>query len=241
MAIFYGIYDNTSVWSIDTVNKTTSEVVSSGVIGNTANALAIDPSRIQVFFIGVGGVEYWAYATNTVQSVGGASLGLINEPNNAAFYNNALWYFDHDTDVLCQATLSYTGSGGTAVPSIVGVTNYQILNMDHTNPVNTNSFGDIAIDRNNGILYAYTSRGRFYSVDLSDPSNTFSEIQQSFGDIRTVGLQLTFDDLSANLYGTNYTTGNWYKINAANGSLTEIYGLVTFSSETGTGFRDLGG
>jgi len=238
MAIFYGIYENNSVWAIDTVNKTTTQVITSGILTHN-NSLAFDPTRDQLFCIGTGGIEYWASGTNTVQNVSGVSLGLTTSPDNAAFYNDALWYFEHDSNKLWKATLSYTGSGNTAVPSVSGVTSYQVLNMNHTSLFNTNTFGDISIDRGSGILYACTSRGRFYSIDLSDTVNTFSETAESLGDDRTVGLQLSFDEVNRVLYGTNYNTGDWYIVNVTNGDLIQVSGLVTTSS--GLGFRDLGG
>ena len=240
MAIFYGIYENNSVWAIDTVNKTTTEIISSGIL-NHNNSLAFDPDRDQLFCIGTGGIEYWASGTNTIQNVSGVSLGLTTSPDNAAFYNDALWYFEHDSNKLWKATLSYTGSGNTAVPSVSGVTSYQVLNMDHTNLFNTNTFGDIAINRGSGILYGSTSRGRFYSIDLSDIVNTFSETVESLGDDRTVGFQLSFDELNSVLYATNYNTGDWYIVNTTNGDLIQVSGLVTISSFSGLGFRDLGG
>ena len=38
-------------------------------------------------------------------------------------------------------------------------------------------FRDIAIDRTSGTLYASTALGRFYTIDLDDPLNTFQEVK----------------------------------------------------------------
>ena len=141
--------------------------------------------------------------------------------------------------MLKQATLSYTGSGETAVPSVSAINSFAVLGMSAFG-VNTNSFGDIAIDQNTGTLYANTSRGRFYSVDLSNPSLSFAELRSSPGNNRTVGLQLSFDHLSNTLYGTNYNTGDWYTIDTSNGDLTQVVGFNTLVAG-GRGFRDLGG
>ncbi|MGA0041070.1 MAG: PEP-CTERM sorting domain-containing protein, partial [Pirellulales bacterium] len=62
----------------------------------------------------------------------------------------------------------------------------------------------------------------------------------SQGNDRTVGLQLSFDNLSNTLYGTNYNSGDWYRIDTTTGALTQIAGFNTIVAG-GKGFRDLGG
>jgi len=238
--VLYGVDVANDIWSIDPVAQTTTKVLTSSEIGQTANALAFDQSRGQLFFVNAANTfEYWESATNTIKSVGGLSLGLTSDPNNAAFYNDAFWYFEHNSNVLRRATLSYTGVGDTAVPSVSSLANFPVLGMNPTG-INTNTFGDIAIDHNTGTLYASTSRGRFYSLDLSNPSLSFNEIVPSQGNDRTVGLQLSFDQLSSTLYGHNYRSGDWYTIDTTTGSLTQIAGFNTLVAG-GRGFRDLGG
>jgi hypothetical protein len=239
-AVLYGVDVANDIWSIDPVVQTAVKVLTSSEIGQTANALAFDSSRGQLFFVNAANTfEYWESATNTIKSVGGLSLGLTADPNNAAFYNDAFWYFEHNSSVLRRATLSYTGSGDTAVPSVSSLASFPVLGMSPTG-INTNTFGDIAIDHNTGTLYASTSRGRFYSVDLADPINSFAEIVASPGNDRSVGLQLSFDQLSSTLYGHNYRSGDWYTIDTTTGGLTQITGFNTLVAG-GRGFRDLGG
>ena len=236
----YGVDVANDIWELNPADKTSTKVLTSSEIGQTANANAYDSSRNHLFFVNAANTfDYWERSTGTIKSVGGLSLGLTADPNNAAFYNDAFWYFEHNTNVLKQATLSYTGSGETAVPSVSAINSFAVLGMSAFG-VNTNSFGDIAIDQNTGTLYANTSRGRFYSVDLANPSLSFAELRSSPGNLRTVGLQLSFDHLSNTLYGTNYTTGDWYTIDTSNGDLTQIAGFNTLVAG-GRGFRDLGG
>ena len=236
----YGVDVANDIWQIDPIGQTTTIVATSSEIGQTANALAYDNSRNQLFFVNAANTfDYWEGATGTIKSVGGLPLGLSSDPNNAAFYNDAFYYFEHNSNALHRATLSYTGSGDTAVPSVSALTSYPVLGMNATG-VNTNSFGDIAIDTNTGTLYASTSRGRFYSVDLANPSLSFNEIVPSPGDDRTVGLQLSFDHVNNTLYGHSYHGGEWYTIDTANGARTQITGFNTLVSG-GRGFRDLGG
>ena len=237
----YGVDVANDFWEINPVSQTTTKVLTSAEIGQTANALATDTARGHVFFVNAANTfDYWETATNTVKSVQGLSLGLTADPNNAAFYNDAFWYFEHNSNILKEAQLTYIGSDPlTATPFVTSINSYAVLGMSAFG-INTNTFGDIAIDTNTGTLYASTSRGRFYTVDLASPITSFTEIVASPGNDRKVGLQLSFDDLTGTLYGTNYRDGNWYTINTTTGALTQIAGFNTLVAG-GVGFRDLGG
>jgi hypothetical protein len=233
--VFYGVDVGNDLWEIDPVAKTSTKI--NVTLYQTANGLAYDSTREQLFFVNAANTfDYWERSTNTVKSVGGLSLGLAANPNNLAYYNDAVWYFEHNSNVLRRATLTYTGSGTTAVPSVSSLASFPVLGMNASG-VNTNSFGDIAIDANTATLYAYTSRGRFYSVDLNNPVLSFNEIVASPGNDRSVGLQLGFDS-SGTLYGTSYPTGNWYTINTGTGAITQISALNTLPSSS-KGMRDL--
>jgi hypothetical protein len=235
----YGIDVANDVWEINPADKTATKVVTFSQLTQTANALAYDSVRNQMFYVNAANTfMYWERATNSVKNVGGLSLGLPSDPNNLAFYNDAVWYFTHNTNVLSRATLTYTGSGETAVPSVSSLASFPVLGMNPTG-VNTNTFGDIAIDTNTGTLYAMSSRGRFYSLDLSNPVLSFNEIVASPGNDRSVSLQLGFDLNSNTLYGTNYRTGDWYTIDTGTGAVTQIPGFNTLVAG-GRGMRDLG-
>ncbi len=239
----YGVDVANDLWELDPVNQTATKLQPSGIsqgLGQTANCLAYDWSRNQLFFVNAANTfDYWERSSNTIKSVGGLSLGLTSDPNNCAFYNDAFWYFEHNSNVLRRATLSYTGTGETAVPSVSSLASFPVLGMSPTG-TNTNSFGDIAINSNTGTLYAYTSRGRIYSVDLASPTLSFNEITASPGNDRTQGLQLAFDSASSTLYGTSYPDGKWYTIDTGTGATTEVLGFSTLVSG-GKGMRDLAG
>ena len=197
---------------------------------------AYDGSRGQLFFIdSANTLEYWQRSTNTVSSVSGGSLGVASDPFNAAYYNDAIYFFEHNTANLKRASLSYTGS----VPSISSIDTFAVAGMDPTG-INTNSFGDIAIDTATGTLYASTSRGRLYSVSLADPANSFTQIAASLGNDRSVGFQLAFSADNSTLYGQRYLDGSWHTIDTTTGVSTPIAGFVT-TFAGGSGFRDLGG
>lgn len=238
-AYIYGIDDNSDIYEINPADQTWNMVYDSPTIGSIANSVAYDSDRQQLFFIdSTNSLEYWQRSTGTVSTVSGGSLGLSNDPFNAAYYNNAIYFFEHNTANLKRANLTYTGAGTSAVPSIASIDTFAVAGMDPTG-VNTNSFGDVAIDTDTGTLYASTSRGRFYSVSLADPANTFTQIAASAGNDRSVGFQLAFSTDNSTLYGQRYIDGTWHTIDTTTGIATPIAGFVTtFGSG---GFRDLGG
>jgi hypothetical protein len=244
--LIYGIDDANDIWQINPVTSATTRVLVQP--SGTSNALAYDSSRSQLFFIGQdNNLRYWAKDSgSTVGTVSGATLPTP-DPNNAAYYNNAYWFFQFNSNVLNRVNLSYAGSGTSAVPSISSIDTFTIANMDLPNPgpgFNTNTFGDIAINETTGMLYASTTRGRFYSLSLAgDPTTTFTEILPPIapsGTDNSYGLQLSFDTTFSTLYGHSYEDGSWYTVNTATGSRTLIDGLTTLPAN-GKGFRDLGG
>ncbi len=239
--LIYGVDVANDIYEIDPVAKTNTKVLTSSELGQTANALAWNDANQHLFFINAANTfDYWERSTNTIKSVGGSPLNLTADPNNAAYYNGSFWYFEHNTNILKEAQISYVGGDPlTATPQVDAVIPHLIPSISSTG-FNTNTFGDIAIDTNTGTLYGSTSRGRFYSIDLNNPGTSFTEILVSQGNDRTVGLQLSFDNLSNTLYGTNYNSGDWYSIDTTTGALTQIAGFNTIVAG-GKGFRDLGG
>lgn len=126
------------------------------------------------------------------------------------------------TNVLVKLSLTYN----TGVPSVSAKNTYSVgsMNLPSVGTVgpNTNTFGDIAINNNTGTLYASTSRGRFYSVNLTSPTTGFTEIVASPGNDRTVGLQLVYNNSTNVLYGHNHKSGDWYTINTSTGAKTPL-------------------
>ncbi len=240
-AYIYGIDNNNDIYEIDPVAKTSSLVLVQPA-GGESNSLAFDTARSHLFFIGPdNGLKYWVQGVgSTANAVTGPGL-VTTDPNNAAYYNNAYWFFEFNSNVLTQVNLAYSGTGSAAVPSISSIDTFPIAGMDlppSGSVNNTNTFGDIAINPLTGTLYAATSRGRFYSVDLA--SKAFTELAPSLGNDNTVGIQLSFNSDYSILYGHSYETGAWYEVNPANGSQTLIPGFST-TPFAGKGFRDLGG
>lgn len=239
-AYIYGVDNNNDIYEINPIAKTSTLALVQPA-GGFSNSLAFDTNRNQLFFIGPdNGLKYWVQGSGTTANAV-STPGLVEfDPNNAAYYNNSYWFFEFNSNILKQVNLAYTGTGSSAVPSISSVDSFEIsgMSLPPTGSVNnTNTFGDIAINPNTGMLYASTSRGRFYSVDLS--TKGFTELAASLGNDNTVGLQLAFNTDYSVLYGHSYETGNWYEVSLADGGRTSIdFSTTPFG---GKGFRDLGG
>lgn len=236
----YGVDANDDLWEIDPVGKASAKIFTAATAADTANALGYDTARGQILYIGSdNNLSVLIPGSSSPQPVGGLPLGVSTNPLNAAYHNDAFWFFEHNSTTLTKASMSYAGVGGAAVPSITGIERFVVQGMSATD-VNTNTFGDIAIDPDTNTLYASTSRGRFYSVDLANPTTSFTQIAASLGNDKSVGLQLSFDNTGNVLYGHNYSDGTWYTVDPATGGRSVIDGFVTLPTG-GRGFRDLGG
>ena len=247
-AIIYGIDNNNDIYEIDPVAKTSALALVQPA-GGFSNSLAYDTARDHLFFIGPdSGLKYWVQGSGStgINVAGSPTVGT--DPNNAAYYNNAYWFFQFNSNVLHRWNLGYSGTGSSGVPTVTGTQTYTIAGMNlppsGTSGFNTNTFGDIAINAATGTLYASTTRGRFYSLDLTtDPTNTFSEILAPIapsGTDNTYGLQLSFNTDYSVLYGHSYEDGAWSTLDVATGARTPISGFNT-TPFGGKGFRDLGG
>ena len=251
----YGINNNNEIVEVDLVGKTNKAVYNTGLSGSS-NAFAYDNTRNQFFFLDPSkNLQFWNRNSKLVQIATAAQLGLSSAtiPANAAFYDNAYWFFSEGAHVLNKVALTYTGS----TPAFSSVTQYGITNTIF--PAATNTFGDIAINTS-GMLYAVTaagSGGNFYRLDLTTLVSTLSptasqnvatSIKSGLTDPEiatppnTVGLQIGFSSDQAKLFGHNASTGKWYEVNLTNGDLT----LVTSGGSAFTtlaasfGLRDVG-
>jgi hypothetical protein len=249
----YGIDDSNNLYEIDPVGQTLTNVFTGqSPVSGQSNAFAYDrtnPAREFLFFMNGSGsttgsgqnLYVWNKLTNSQSLVANTTqLGIGSatlQPANAAFYSDAYWFFEEGTANLYKISLDYTG--GTPVFS--AQTAYDISAVDGAFPTTTNLFGDIAINRNTGVLYGSTTNGDFYSLDISaaaagtgDPSSytAIGNIGGSFG------LQLSFSQDYTTLYGQQFssgTSGVWYTVDTTNANLTSL------SWTSPVAFRDLGG
>jgi len=238
----YGIADDNQIWQINPIpgQQSFESTYNTGLTGQS-NAVAFDRGRDQLLFLDVSNNLYlWnkplggspaAFQQITTSGSLGISSSLVY---NASYYNDGFWFFKEATNDLVKASLSYSGTTPGTVPTFSGTTSYTLTGPT---PASGNGFGDIAINANTGILYAATSTGYFYSVDLSNPTTTYNEIKGVGGNI---SLQLAFNQDFSILYGHNYGSGAWYTVDVATGNLTDL-NYTTIVPGTSAGFRDLGG
>lgn len=215
-----------------------------------SNSMAYDHNHQTLFYI-ESDLKLYYLDVSDLQNMPSPQLvanftSPVSQPGNASYVfdgnGHQFFYFEFNSNILVRVTLSYDSNG---VPSVSATKKITVNNMSlpATGEVgnNTNTFGDIAINTNNGLLYACTSRGRIYRLSVlerhlwSGVNNTFAEIKASPGNDKTAGFQLAYDADNNILYGHNYKTGNWYKINTSNGNLTAI------SIPSSGKYRDLAG
>ena len=239
LSYIYGIDDNNYVWEVDPAGKTYTRELNTGLTG-LSNAFAYDTARDDMYFLSSGKeLYYWNHGSTFTKLSTADTLGLssVTQPANAAYYADAYWFFNEGANTLNKASLNYVNNMPTSVASLA---TYAISGIPGSISSN-NLFGDIAINGNTGLLYAATTSGLFYSVDLgalSGGAGTASVIKSN--GTGNPSLQIAFSSDYATLYATNYAGGQWYTMDVPSGNLTAIVGLQTKLDGT-NGFRDLGG
>lgn len=254
----YGIDDVNDIWQVNPEpgDQTFVDVYNTGLtpgISQTSNAFAFDRERDQMFFLNRGtngntppgaGTEnnlwMWNKPLGTfVQIATGTQLGIAGGtiPANAAYYANAFWFFREGTFNLVKAELVYASPAQGEVPTLGSVQTFTVTPTP--SPPFSNRFGDIAINPTTGLLFAATSTGYFYSVDLTTASagsvSGFSLIKSG-----NQSLQIAFNGDYTVLYGHNYDDGKWFAIDTSTGTLTDL-NFSTLVGNTNRGFRDIGG
>ena len=240
LSYIYGIDDNNYVWEVDPAGKTYTRELNTGLTG-LSNAFAYDTARDDMYFLSSAKeLYYWDHRSTFAKLSTREQLGLgtgITQPANAAHYADAYWFFNEGANTLNKASLNYLDNVPTSVASL---TTYAISGIPGTLSTN-NTFGDIAINGNTGVLYAATVSGLFYSIDLgalSAGAGTASVIKSN--GTGNPSLQIAFSSDYATLYATNYVGGQWYTMDVLTGNLTAIDGFQTKLNGS-NGFRDLGG
>jgi hypothetical protein len=244
---FYSMDNDNNIWEMNPVTRSNNLVNEVGLTNSNcttttgypsltkdSNGIAYNTARDQLFFFykqGAGTTTYDLLTWNPQSTCIGSlqtirTLNGSSTPANAAYYNNALWYFNPNIlTVLNQLTFDYTGN------TITG-SNLTSVNLNnYTSPHYPASFfGDIAINTKTGLLYGSRSNGNCYSIDLNNLNNTSNAI---YADLRTINtfqgssfgtatqticsLQLSFNADYGKLSGTQFCNSpdncNGYTVN----------------------------
>ena len=238
LSYIYGIDDNNYVWEVDPAGKTYTRELNTGLTG-LSNAFAYDTARDDMYFLSSGKeLYYWNHGSTFTKLSTAATLGLssVTQPANAAYYSDAYWFFNEGANTLNKASLNYVNNVPTSVASLA---TYAISGIPGS-IFSNNLFGDIAINGNTGLLYAATTTGLFYSVDLGALSGGAGAATVIKAAGSNPSLQIAFSSDYATLYATNYAGGQWYTMDVASGNVTSIPGFQTQLNGS-NGFRDLGG
>lgn len=230
----YGIDNSNVIHEIDVAAQSSAPVFDAQpMVGSgSSNAFAYDTARDQFFFIAPdNSLQFWDRGPSLATVATNSQLGLPasgSQPANASYYNDAYWFFNEGTNTLNKVSFSYAGS----VPGFGSLTQYSIAG----GPTSANTFGDIAINKDTGWLYAATTGGEFYKLDLSSPASSYTQIATG-----NPSLQLSFSSDYGTLYGQNFSGGQWYEVDVTTGALTSIPGFAITFDGGGNGLRDLGG
>lgn len=234
----YGIDDSSQLWvmGLSGTSAGTSQLLfTTQITGSQANGLAYDSVGEQLFVAdeATSNLYWWKQGATNLTLLGSISAytgGSVGQPQSAAYYDNAYWFFGGGSqgNQLTKLSLDYSG----VVPTIASGTTFVIGGMS----ADPSGGGDMVITPL-GTLFAYSRPviGNFFTADLTNiVSGTVDGYQLKSTTVGT-GLQLALGTDNTTLYGHDFSTGNWYTVDTSNGTTTQVLGFTT------AGFRDLGG
>jgi|GEM_PF-6495335 len=213
--LLYGTGNSGQIFLIDTDNLSSFTTVTTFTAASFAplgggsvflNSLALDESTNSLYFrnnegANNSGLFRYSLTTNTLSKVTNLSFDSFN----ASFFGGYYWTVDERTDTIYRVDVS-TGQG---------------VAVDLGAPGGY-TFGDIAIHQNSGALYgsaAKTSGGSgnsFFKANLTTAPSASGFTEYVGGGRQR--LQIAFDKSQSFLFGQNYETRDWYKINTTNGT-----------------------
>jgi hypothetical protein len=242
-----------------------------------SNSFAYDKVRNQFFFLDyLGNLRFWDFKPSTPlpilaeQANNGlaGSSPLTRYTANAAYYNNAYWYFIASHTTLPDNTgaspnrnkwvkydLTYDSNGVPQYSSLNKATLYSIANLPSgfqiptSPPANSFSFGDIAISES-GTLYGTTVYGGFFKIDLTScgvatpGSCNNADITLTNADNTNPSLQIFYDNYNGeSLWGQRHVLPNTTD-SGSWGTFDPTTGIYTNRSINPTGvaqLRDIAG
>jgi formylglycine-generating enzyme required for sulfatase activity len=252
----YGITEQNLFFEVIPEKRACSLVFGTGTTfqKSPCNALAFNFDKGQIYFTfdGHGGDPsglYWWNTNSTnprLDYIASSNSYLTTSIGNADYYASGYWYFTEGTKTLNKISFSYAGSSN--VPTATGKQTWNIslpiLDTD-------NRFGDIAIDKYSGMLYASTASNTFYAINLLPTTTGGSPVfiknaQLSGPGTSPAVLQLAMNYDGSILYGHHRDRKEWYTIDKDISS--EYFGKVSIlktvddsSNFLTPGFRDISG
>jgi hypothetical protein len=229
----YGGGRDGNIYEIDLAAKTTAVLISTGFTGlsgtGVADGLANDTTRNNLFYFDPNSnLQVLGQGLGARQVASAAQLGTGGlQPQNAAFWNNNLWFFSRESNVLNQVSFTYPVDNTPVFDSITQFTLANVPNAPGNNGFDLNNFGDIAINGgadSPGRLFAATSNGttgRLFSLELASLNESTintSYINRDLDGLSVGDLQLVFTSDFAQLLG-NGNNGDWVRVNRMNGNL----------------------
>jgi len=230
----YGVDVNGDIWEVDVANKSFA-ILAKAFDQNKqlyVNGVSYDSVRDHIYYfkgpqpLTQSGTTYNWYSLNYLsQSSNANNNGSVfttrlmqSLPIGAAYYNNRIWFFkSQNSNILQVVSLDYSRSYVMASFAIDYLREYLIDNID----ASQNEIGDIAIDCNTGIMYVLNTNGRFFSINLNSPTNTFNLIRPANSDVPR-SPQLAFNTNYSTLYCHGSENGDWYTIDKTSGNVTSL-------------------
>jgi len=192
---------------------------------NYPNGNAYDPIHKRFYYSLIRPNELYFYEIGNGHTYAGELEGTVA---SGAWYGNAYYYIPQGSKYLYKASLDSTTGMITSTTTV----------FELTSPSSFSNFGDIAIDRENGILYGSSDAAKLWKIVMSTlpTSGPLNTITTTFPET-VKKVQLAFG-ANGVLYGQDANSGEFYTIDTVTGNVTPI-GPVYNEEHTLMKFTDL--
>lgn len=243
---------NNSIWQIDTQTHVATQLI--GNLPVTPNSLATNAAARQLYFGDSNGTTLWRLDLDTLATTQIYDLSKVLDGLNGPTLADGGSFIKGDYYLLVQRTLAQgdVGGGTTLYRANLSSDGLTVDSIDQF-AINTTfgrsigDLGDFAIDAN-GIAHGNswdppngdTQIGGYWTFDVTDPSNTFSLVQntRSLGNNQPT-YQLAYNGARSTLYGVDFFTPTRLDtLSYGSGGVTITAGS-TLTGFTGTQFNDL--
>jgi len=241
---FYGIDNDNNIWEVDPIrkfNKLINEVgrtitdcaTTNGCLNTSqgSNGIAYDTDRDHLFFfynpVSTGPTRIWDLrfwnrknfginSLKVVKDADGVDISGTNIPANAAYFDNALWYFDGSatSSNLNKLLFTYNEQQDDIISATLKTYDLSGFGGEDDDKYTPGQYGDIAINNQTGFLYGSQTNANFFKIDLNklddDPKPSLftslgkTQTLNSSGVFVDSGFQLSFNADNSKLFGTRF-------------------------------------